>query len=97
MSAKVTFNPQDVEWGHTGSDREQITLQLDANLKPTHITEGNQTLSHGFMDINQLLVLSSSTARTGVLLHVSLVVFPLCKGEIPFLALVLLHVFIFPG
>lgn len=38
MSATVTFDPEDVEWGHTGSDRERITLQLDANLKPTHIT-----------------------------------------------------------
>lgn len=43
VSATVTFDLKDVEWGHTGSDSERITLQLDANLKPTHITEGTRT------------------------------------------------------
>lgn len=43
LSATVAFDPNDVEWGHTGSDRERITLQLDANLKPTDITEGTRT------------------------------------------------------
>lgn len=43
MSATVTFDPKDVEWGHTGLDRARIALQLDANLKPTHITEGTRT------------------------------------------------------
>lgn len=37
MSAAVTFDPGDVEWGHAGSDRGRITLQLDANLKPARI------------------------------------------------------------
>lgn len=43
VAATMTFDLKDVEWGHTGSDSQRITLQLDANLKPTHITEGTRT------------------------------------------------------
>lgn len=43
LSATAAFDPKDVEWGHTGSDREGITLQLDANLKPADIAEGTRT------------------------------------------------------
>lgn len=94
MSATLTFDPPEM-W--SGSDRERIALQLDANLKPAHITEGNQNLSHGFMGINQLLALSSPTACSGVHLHGLTLALPTLSGEIPFLALVLLHVLLFPG
>lgn len=96
MSATVTFDPKDVVWGHTGSDRVRIILQLDANLKTHPYHRGNQNLSHGFVDINHLLPLSSPTAHSGVLLHGLTLRLPTLPGEIPFLALVLLHISLFP-
>lgn len=42
-SDTVIFDPKDVERGHNGSDRERISLQLDANPKPTRITQGTRT------------------------------------------------------
>lgn len=43
VSATLTFDLRNVEWGLTSLDRKRITLQLDAYLKPTPITWGTRT------------------------------------------------------